>query len=204
MVIPMPAGMGAAMSGDPPEAIQGHLQKIKWTIVAVFVGSVGKLVQGAMPFNELFYVLSGIFLMKDDKITGKAYKCLLGTPIGACAGPSGGGLSCLTPVMFLGALNILFGLFSPYLMEPFNLVCLVAQAIGCYFGYQAWQYLRGEAGPTGAGALPGGLQGHTTYNPPAPETRSGTMASLASATNPTTPQTGFVAFQGEGNKLGNT
>ncbi|CAD7929151.1 unnamed protein product [Amoebophrya sp. A120] len=124
MVIPMPAGMGAAMSGDPPEQVQGHLQKIKWTVVAVFLGSIGKLVQGGLPFNEIFYVISGIFLMKDDKITGRAYTCLLSTPLGACAGPSGGGLTCLTPVMFLGGINVLFGLFSPYLLEPFNLICI--------------------------------------------------------------------------------
>jgi len=195
----MPAGMGAAMNGDPPEQVLPHLQKIKWTVVAVFIGSIGKIVSGGLPFNEIFYVISGIFLMKDDKITGRAYQCLLGTPLSACVGPSGGGLSCLTPVMFLGGINVLFGLFNPFLLEPFNLICLVSQLVGVFFAYQTWSYLRGESGPTGA--LPGGFAGNTTYNPPGPATLS--SSTTADRNAPTTPQTNFVAFQGEGNKLGN-
>lgn len=195
MVIPMPSGMGGALQGDVPEALYDNMQKIKISTIIVFVSAIGKLATGQLPLNEIFFSLSGIFLLKEDKHTGIAYRFCLNTPIGACAGPNGGGLSCLMPLIFLGALNILFSLFSPNLLSTFNLMSIIGQLIGCFFGYKCYQYLQGEAGPTGA--LPG-----ATYAVP----QSREMDPRTLHDNSTTaqgPATNFVAFTGEGNKLGN-
>ena len=108
MVIPIPNG-GAGMMGEPPEAVRNEMNFIKYTVFVVGIASIGKACLGLLPLNEWIYCMCGVFLLREDPMTGGCYRCLMNSPLGQCA-QNGGGLSCLSPVLFIGALNILFGL----------------------------------------------------------------------------------------------
>lgn len=187
-------GMGGAMQGDVPESCIQKIQYIKYCVIVCFVSSIVSLVMGgsASLFSAVMFCIAAIFLIKEDKVTGPAYRCLMQSPLGQCAGPTGGGLSCLMPTMVLGGMNVVFGMIGGGFAEPFGLISLLSQLAGAVFAYQIFSYLRGEAGPTGQ--LPG-----QSYSPP--EARE--MQSTAPTGQPPAPQTNFIAFQGEGNKLGN-
>ena len=77
---------------------------------------------------------------------------------------------------------------------------LIAQGIGCFFGYRMWQGLQGSDSGVYA-------QGDGGQRAPAFSGGGGTIAGLNAGrgdleSGSAAPQTGFVAFSGEGNKLG--
>jgi hypothetical protein len=195
MVIPMPSG-GGAMQGDT-NLEANEVKGIKITVLLVMVGWVLELLLfGGFPLNELFYIIAGIFFLKGDEnpVLKGAYDCLIKSPLGQCAGPNGGGMSCVMPIMFMGGLNLLFGLMGP--KSPAKLLCMVAQAVGVFFAYRLWQqsqntdsgvYAQGDRNASSAG---GGFN----------NIRQIQAAEAGQAGD--APSTGFVAFTGEGNKLG--
>ena len=47
----------------------------------------------------------------------------------------------MTPIMFIGGLNVFFSLLSMF-WDPFTMLCMVAQAIGVGYAYSAWKLLQ--------------------------------------------------------------
>lgn len=85
-VLPMPSGMGGAMQADAPEQLYGQLAHIRWCVLVVLATSIGMIAFGGLPFNNLFWCIAATFLLKEDAWTGRGYKCLMASPLGACAG----------------------------------------------------------------------------------------------------------------------
>jgi hypothetical protein len=199
MVIPMPSG-GSGLQGDTNLEAQ-EVKVLKYTVLVVLAGTILQLVNGeGLPLNEMFYIIAGIFLLKGEEnpIIKGLYDCLLKTPLGQCAGPNGGGMSCLMPLMFMGGLNLLFALMGP--KGPGKLLCMVAQAVGVFFAYRLWQQFQGT-GESGVYSQGDGnrASGGGGFN----NIRQINAAEAGQAGADNAPATGFVAFQGEGNKLGN-
>lgn len=192
MVIPMPAMQ--QFSGDPPEQVQKYLYYIKGCLLLVLLGSIAKIFYALAPLSEIFWCIACIFLLKDDKHTVPMYNCLMNTPLSACA-QNGGGISCLTTVMFLGGMNVLFGVFGGGLFHPVIFVCLGGQGCGAYFAYASWKYLQGDDSQAGGSA---GFGAGTTWSAPGVQAGPGGGREMQEAS----PATNFVPFAGEGNKLG--
>lgn len=204
MVIPMPSG-GGAMQGDT-NLEASEVKAIKISVLVVMAGWVLELVLfGGFPLNEMFFIIAGTFFLKGDEnpVIKGFYDCLMKTPLGQCAGPNGGGMSCLMPIMFMGGLNLLFGLMGP--KSPAKLLCMVAQAVGVFFAYKLWQQFQnsGESGVYAQGdRSSGGSQGSTGSFNNIRQIQAAEAGQAAGASGGESA-TGFVAFQGEGNKLGN-
>lgn len=132
MVIPMPSG-GGGMQGDT-NLEASEVKAIKISVLVVMAGWVLELALfGGFPLNEMFFIIAGTFFLKGDEnpVIKGFYDCLMKTPLGQCAGPNGGGMSCLMPIMFMGGLNLLFGLMGP--KSPAKLLCELLFYFYCSF-----------------------------------------------------------------------
>merc|ERR1719277_2148604 len=115
------------LSGPPTPEMQEKLHKIKFCVIGIFVAAVGRLCTGDIPFNELLCGINGVFLLRDDATVSTCYACLVSSPLGQCAGPGGGGLSCLMPFLFIASFNCVFlalgaGASRLFYGGPFRLV----------------------------------------------------------------------------------
>eukprot|EP00425_Heterocapsa_triquetra_P011848 CAMPEP_0195146004 /NCGR_PEP_ID=MMETSP0448-20130528/170883_1 /TAXON_ID=66468 /ORGANISM="Heterocapsa triquestra, Strain CCMP 448" /LENGTH=182 /DNA_ID=CAMNT_0040184539 /DNA_START=24 /DNA_END=568 /DNA_ORIENTATION=- len=121
---------------EPTPEMQEKLRKIRFCVVGVFVAAVGRLCTGDVPFNELLCGIMGIFLLKGDDNVGTCYACLASSPVGLCAGPSGGGLGCLMPFLFISSFNCIFLALRLLYGGPFLLVSFAAQFAGATFAWR--------------------------------------------------------------------
>mmetsp|Transcript_85184 Transcript_85184/g.264931 ORF Transcript_85184/g.264931 Transcript_85184/m.264931 type:complete len:238 (-) Transcript_85184:122-835(-) len=146
------------LAGPLTPEMRTKLHKIKFCVIGIFVAAVGRLATGDdMPFNELLCGVNGVFLLRDDPSLGTCYACLASSPLGHCAGPTGGGLSCLMPFLFVSSFNCIFlalRLFYGY-AGPFVLVSFAFQSAGAVLAWRLNTLVTaaavGEFGASGQG-----------------------------------------------------
>merc|ERR1712224_1022999 len=107
-------------------------------------------------------------------------------------------MSCITPIMFLGGINLLFSLFDgsafAFALIPVNpiagfAICgsVYGELIGSVFAYRCYKYMQGDGGGGGGGMLPG-----MALNTNARQLEERDPRPANAGTAP-----GFQAFQGE-------
>lgn len=193
--------------GPPPlnrpltPEMQAKLVKIRFCVIGVFFAAVGRLATGDKPYNELICGIIGVFLLHNDPWLMACYSCLASSPLGSCAGPTGGGLSCLMPFLVISSLNCLFMVLRLFSDGPFLLISFCCQCTGAVIAWRLNQLVTlAAAGDTGAPDVP-------LMQPPAsmrmfaqsgglgPEGSSSGQGGRVAAGH------GFVAFQGAGQRL---
>mmetsp|Transcript_93084 Transcript_93084/g.216328 ORF Transcript_93084/g.216328 Transcript_93084/m.216328 type:complete len:244 (-) Transcript_93084:216-947(-) len=132
----LPLSMGMPSTGPLTPEMQTKLRKIRFCVIGIFVAAVGRLATGDMPFNELLCGIGGVFLLRDDPWLIACYTCLASSPLGQCAGPSGGGLSCLMPFLFIASFNCIFLVFRLPYGGPFILVSFCCQSMGAVLAWR--------------------------------------------------------------------
>jgi len=128
--------MGMPLAGPLTPEMQAKLRKIRYCVIGIFVAAAGRLATGDMPFNELLSGINGVFLLRDDPWLVACYACLASSPLGQCAGPSGGGLNCLMPFLFISSFNCIFLVFRLTYGGPFILVSFCCQSMGAVLAWR--------------------------------------------------------------------
>jgi len=139
------AGLG---TGDPPPECQEDMVYVRYTVVGVMICIIGIFCFGGLPIGDIVYVICGIFACKEDAVLKRWHACLMRSPIATCGGPSGGGGSCLLPVVTISFINVLFGLFAlvdPMNTLPFIWISLMTQAYGGFVAYRVLSVIRTSA-----------------------------------------------------------
>jgi len=150
MVFPGGMGMSIAAADPPPECAK-EMAIIRYCTMIVMCCFVGSLAFGSLPFGDLLFIMSGIFICKDDIYLNQWHTCLMRSPFASCGGPGGGGGSCLLPYMVIGGLDFCIGIFSflyPASTLPFLLISLMAQGFGAYAAYNVLSVVRGSMSNT--------------------------------------------------------
>lgn len=134
----LPLSMGMPLPGPLTPEMQTKLRKIRYCVIGIFVAAAGRLATGDMPFNELLSGINGVFLLRDDPWLVACYACLASSPLGQCAGPSGGGLNCLMPFLFISSFNCIFLVFRVFRLDggPFILVSFFCQSMGAVLAWR--------------------------------------------------------------------
>lgn len=172
-------------------------------------------------FNLFLTIVFGTFLFKDDEHLKSFYECLATTICQPCAEQGQSGLACLMPLTVTSFLNAITDLLMrgplfrlmpmPYLI--FLVGSIAAQLATGYFSWMVFKVVR-EAAPIDSGlelGFPGrptgGIGGYrrppgsSSNEPPAQQDVAATNGnSLAGGV--VAPSAGFVAFAGNGNRLG--
>lgn len=132
----LPLSMGMPLTGPLTPEMLTKLKKIRYCVIGIFVAAAGRLATGDMPFNELLSGINGVFLLRDDPWLAACYSCLASSPLGQCAGPSGGGLNCLMPFLFISSFNCIFLVFRLTYGGPFILVSFCCQSMGAVLAWR--------------------------------------------------------------------
>mmetsp|Transcript_52140 Transcript_52140/g.144354 ORF Transcript_52140/g.144354 Transcript_52140/m.144354 type:complete len:235 (-) Transcript_52140:220-924(-) len=132
----LPLSMGMPLTGPLTPEMQTKLRKIRFCVIGIFVAAAGRLATGDLPFNELLCGIGGVFLLRDDPWLVACYACLVSSPLGQCAGPSGGGLSCLMPFLFIASVNCIFLVLRLPYGGPFILVSFCCQSTGAVLAWR--------------------------------------------------------------------
>merc|ERR1719161_2051146 len=127
--------------------------------------------------------------------------------IGQCAGPNGGGMSCLTSFMIMAVINIFFDILSlMQMIRPFTLVSFILHVLGTYMAYQVFKMMCpegfGSAMGMGGGQQQddgsgGGVYQRQESGAPASQQMAGREMSSAGSAAPA----GFTPFSGGGQRL---
>mmetsp|Transcript_7302 Transcript_7302/g.18254 ORF Transcript_7302/g.18254 Transcript_7302/m.18254 type:complete len:213 (+) Transcript_7302:103-741(+) len=211
MVIPMPAIQ--MPDGPPPAACDENMKRLKWSVVAMIVFGLGRMVfaflMGALNADlwalvSLFIsIVMGTFMFKDDEHLKSFYDCLAKTICQICAEQGQGGLQCLVPFMMCTMINAVFDLVARYVyfgLMPYGFFLmgsLVSQFAAVFFAWLVFKVLRGEPQSNlemGAWGRPGGND--------APSQQAYEDGRHESSSAPTGVGTGFTPFGGAGNRLG--
>mmetsp|Transcript_17734 Transcript_17734/g.41125 ORF Transcript_17734/g.41125 Transcript_17734/m.41125 type:complete len:217 (-) Transcript_17734:8-658(-) len=203
---------------QPTQEMQEPLRKLRYCVIGLWVAFVGQLCTDNVmslsnfPLMNLTTALCGVFVLREDDTLLPCYRCLMSSPIGSCAGPSGGGLACVMPFLVASSLscmlNVLFNMVFASMSGacgPSLIIVCVFQFLSAYFASklhtlisaasltagedgqpltQPLSMLRGMQGPAGGMTPP---QGGSAAHGHGPE--------QGSARN-------FHAFQGSGQRLG--
>lgn len=132
----LPFNSSPQLVGPPTAEMMDKLGQIKYCVIGVFFAAVGRMCTGDMPFNDLLCGINGIFLLRDDVSVGTCYACLVNSPLGHCAGPTGGGLACLMPFLFLASFNCIFLALKLFTGGPFDLVSFCFQSVGAVIAWR--------------------------------------------------------------------
>lgn len=177
------------------------MKYIRYVVMGVWLCCIGRLVTGDVSgvLGDIFCGLNGVFLLKDDSAFKSFHACLMKSPIGQCAGPSGGGMTCLMPFLVIAAMNVVFGLLAlgGRAVSIFTLVSMLLQAVGAYLGWTVKSIMEAAYAGQDGMAMSGGQQ-MQPLNPgqqtrelrPQPDGGSGGGGG------------GFVPFSGTGQTLG--
>ncbi|CAE8717781.1 unnamed protein product [Polarella glacialis] len=126
------------------------------------------------------------------------YTCLASSPLGQCAGPGGGGLSCVMAFTFMAFINSFFLSIKLFMGGPFVLMSFAFQFAG---GVQGWRLnsLVSAAAASGDGSF-GGQSGQGLL-PQQPMAQMNLGAAPGGRSGAPAPPS-FSAFQGTGQRLG--
>mmetsp|Transcript_134491 Transcript_134491/g.389189 ORF Transcript_134491/g.389189 Transcript_134491/m.389189 type:complete len:214 (-) Transcript_134491:86-727(-) len=139
-------GMGPpAFAGELTPEMREKLSKIRHCVYGIYFAAVGRLCTGDMPINELIVATVGVFLLKDDDNVGACYACLMNSFFGQCAGPRGGGMSCLSPFLFLSSFNCIFLALRLFAGGPFVLLSFCFQLSGAMCAWRLNQLVSAAA-----------------------------------------------------------
>jgi len=148
MVLSLGAGNSGLGAGDPPPECQQDMMYVRYTVIGVMICIVGTFFFGGLPLGDVVYVLCGIFACKEDAVLSRWHACLMRSPLATCGGPTGGGGSCLLPIVTISFMNVIFGLFAlvdPMNTLPFIWMSLMTQAYGGYVAYRVLSVIRNSA-----------------------------------------------------------
>eukprot|EP00928_Gymnodinium_smaydae_P047311 TRINITY_DN31568_c0_g1_i1.p1 TRINITY_DN31568_c0_g1~~TRINITY_DN31568_c0_g1_i1.p1 ORF type:complete len:229 (+),score=51.84 TRINITY_DN31568_c0_g1_i1:234-920(+) len=227
-MLPLSGGLNTPeLAGPLTPEMEAKMRQIRCCVMGVFVSAVGRLCTGDFPVGDMLCCVNGVFLLREDVVFVACYNCLRSGPLENCAGPSGGGLSCLGPFAFLAGFNCVMLSFRLLMGGPFLVLSFVCQSLGAAFAWRLQQLvtaehlLRGGSLEEGAGA--GGQAGLLNspfsqmrmMQPPGANAPSGGAPNGGAAPNgggnaggggggraggPSAP--GFTAFHGTGQRLG--
>lgn len=203
-------GLIAAYNGPLTPEMQAKLRRVKACVLLLWFSDIGRMCTSEFPTSDIISAIVGVFLLKSDDTFQTCFACLSSSPLAQCAGPSGGGLSCLLPFMFIAGFNATFELLQISTSGPFIVTSILAQGLGSYFALKLLRLVSaavasdmgssGQAQPLTQrlAAFPGGapaqLSGGSNFGPGG-GAASGNAADAAVQDN-------FRAFQGSGQRLG--
>merc|ERR1712232_469855 len=201
-------------NGPPPPECQQSLARLKYTVIAMMVFGVCRLVTGLAygdmmgALNMVLCVTIGVFLLKDDVHLHPVYAWMSTTICQQCAQQGQGGVQCLVPFLGCCAINLFFDLLqfmggkripagSPY--QICLLGCLASEISSTYLAYVGFKACRdADTGEHGATEMESG-GGGSYVQADDRQALTGAPAGGGSAGGGGAAG-GFAVFSGQGNR----
>mmetsp|Transcript_75023 Transcript_75023/g.139987 ORF Transcript_75023/g.139987 Transcript_75023/m.139987 type:complete len:212 (-) Transcript_75023:18-653(-) len=198
---------------QPTQEMQEPLRKLRYCVIGLWVAFVGQLCTDNVlsianfPLMNLTTALCGVLVLREDDTLLPCYRCLMSSPVGSCAGPSGGGLACVTPFLVMASLscmlNVLLNMVFASLSGacgPFLIVVCVFQFLSAYYASKLQTLISAATAAAGEDGQPLTQPLSMLRGPGAMAQGQGGVAPQGQGNEHNVSR--FQAFQGSGQRLG--